>query len=422
MKKINSFKRAVLLMSALLMTSGLFATNDFNAWEFKAGSSGIGANNGLEFVSNSITVEFWINMADASLIENTNIIETWHDPNGININIRKNSANDNALEMRVFAKDRSATPQPFSLFIPASYYVGKWGHIAFVISEADNKAFVYVNGELLGEVVASGGYYGNYRANDSFRNVNLAGKFYENPALVDTKLADVRVWSVARTAEEIKANYNKNLIGTHEDNPGLYLNYRFGALVRPFLNDANLTDDLRNRGWANPNVGNWNELHAVETLSAYPRNLAIASETLSWDTTDGAWEVSIFKKSDDSQVYTGSVAANSIILNVLEELENETTYYAKVRTLNNGFYSGMVTSDDFTVTKKGTSLDEVTQGATFYVSNGSLFVNAEKAQTLNIYTVAGQLVRSVDIVAGENVVSGLAKGFYLANNQKIIIR
>ncbi|NDW10713.1 LamG domain-containing protein [Dysgonomonas sp. 520] len=427
MKKMNFFNRVVLIVSALLVTSGLFAQTDFNAWEFKSGSNGIGSAHGLDFVSNSITVEYWINMAPTGLVKNTNIMETFGDPYGININVRENSEKGNALEMRLFLKDAtSPTPQAISFFIPTEYYIEKWAHIAFVVSEAENKAFVYVNGEQFGEATATGGYYGNYRKSDNARRTfNLGGLFWNNnnPALIDTKLADVRVWSVARTAEEIKANYNKHLTGTHEENPGLYLNYRFDAFIRPFNNDANPrtadSNDEINRGWANPNVGNWKELHGLETLSAYPRNIAFSDQVLSWDTSDGTWEVTIFD-TDDQEVHSETVATNSISMNDIDALSDGTTYYAKVRTLNNGVYSGFVTSDNFT--KATTGIGETEIGATFYVNNGSLIVNAESAQTLNIYALSGQLVRSIDIVAGENVINGLPKGFYLANNQKIIIR
>jgi hypothetical protein len=36
--------------------------------------------------------------------------------------------------------------------------------------------------------------------------------------------------------------------------------------------------------------------------------------------------------------------------------------------------------------------------------------------------VSGQLVRSVNIVAGENIISNLPKGFYLIGNQKAVIK
>lgn len=415
------------MVTALLMANGLFAQTNFNAWEFKAGSNGLGTDGGLDFVSNSITMEFWINMAETGLVKSATIMESFGDPHGIYVCVRENSNNANALELRLFVKDNTdPTPQGVTFFVPTSYYIGKWAHVAFVVSKDTEKGYLYVNGEPFGEPVpAKGGYYGNYRKSDNAkRNFNLGGMFWSatNPALVDTKLADVRIWSVARTAEEIKANYNVNLTGTSVENPGLFLNYRFGAKTRPFQNDANAEGSTVNRLWANPNVGNWAELHELETLSAYPQNLAIADETLSWATSAGEWEVSIFKKTDDTKVFADTIATNSIVLNMIDELAVGVEYYAKVRTLNNGVFSGLVTSADFTVEKKGTSIDEAVQDVAFSVIDGNLIVKAEKAQTLNIYTVAGQLVRSVSLVEGENTISGLAKGFYIANNNKVIIK
>ncbi|MFT3751558.1 MAG: hypothetical protein QM800_01300 [Paludibacter sp.] len=93
-----------------------------------------------------------------------------------------------------------------------------------------------------------------------------------------------------------------------------------------------------------------------------------------------------------------------------------------MRTLNNGFYSGSVTLANFSISRQVTGLDVVKNKLVFTVSNGSLIINAEKAQTLNIYAVSGQLVRSVNAVAGDNEVKNLSKGLYLINNNKIIIK
>jgi len=418
MKKMNFINRMVLLVSALLITSGTYAQKDFNTWVFKSGSAGIAAGR-LAFVSKSITVEFWINAPAAAIATNSEIMESWHNPNGIRINM---NAHDGGYALRLFAKDNTVSPEPqaASIIIPTEHYLDKWAHIAYVISSDDEKAYAYVNGEYFAEVPMVGGYYGNYRSDGtSTRAFSIATAFWGTPVF-NGKLADIRIWSVARTAEEIKANYNKNLIGTYEDNPGLYLNYRFYTYERGFINDAN-PDVAANKGWCNPEAG-WNNYYSRETLSAYPRNLAIADETLSWDTSDGEWEVTIFKSEDNNQVATETVSTSSILLNSIGVLEENTNYYAKVRTLNNGVWSGQVTSEAFTITKGITGINEIEKETTLYVRDGSVIVKAENAQTLSIYSISGQLVRSVSLGAGENVISGLAKGFYMANSHKIVIR
>jgi len=422
MKKANFLNRILLSFAAIVLMSvfSLHAQTDFKAWEFKNGHAGIAGGN-LAFTGHSITLEFWMNMTQAAAsTENSNIFENFGDPYGMNICIRKNSANANALELRFFVKDTQATPQPVYFYVPAATYTDRWAHFAFVVSETEGKAYLYVNGELLGQTTAVGGYYGNYKSDGTTtRGFNVGGAFWSSPKFYG-KMADIRVWSVARTAEEIKANYNKNLEGTYENNTGLYLNYRFYTYERGVLNDANPLVTT-NKGWCNPSTS-WNTYYATETLSAYPRNLVIAEGSLSWDTSAGAWEVNVYKSDDNTLAFSDTINTNSVSLDSIESLSNGVSYYAKVRTMNNGFWSGSVTSDNFTVVKQTTGIDPVGQNLLFRTINGSLVISAEKAQTLNIYSVNGQLIRSVNILAGDNHIDNLSKGLYLINNKKFIIK
>lgn len=416
MKKLNFLSRTLLLITAvtLMSISNLYAYEDFKAFEFKTGHNGIWAGN-LTFTNHSITIEFWMNMSQATAAtENSNVFESFLDPNGVNICIRKNPANANALELRFFAKTAQATPQTIYFYVPSVTYTDKWTHFAFVISETEEKSYLYINGELYGQYNAVGGYYGNYKADGvTTRAFNIGGAFWSSPKFYG-KFADIRVWSVARTAEEIKANFNKHL---EEVPTGLFLNYKFNSFER---GQANFAGE-NNKAWCSPEAS-WNTYYGTETLSAYPRNLAITDGLLAWDTNAGEWEVTVFKSTDDTNVFTDTITTNSITVNEIEALANNTSYYAKVRTLNNGVWSGQVTSEVFTVSKVSTGFDKIENQTKLRVNNGVLIINAEHPQTLNIYAVNGQLIRSVNVVAGENTVLNLSKGLYLVNNQKIVIR
>ena len=49
-------------------------------------------------------------------------------------------------------------------------------------------------------------------------------------------------------------------------------------------------------------------------------------------------------------------------------------------------------------------------------------ISEEKAVTsYPIYTLDGRFVRNIEVVAGRNVISGLAAGFYIVNENKVII-
>jgi len=431
MKKINFFSRVMLLVSALLITNGLFAQNNFNAWDMTTerpgATDGIACGN-LNFTEKDITVEMWLNITSENFKKDVLVASTRHNGiNGFSLDVSADGRLRGFFRNDDGDKLNGRTDFVFPFFFNKEDIVDKWVHVAIVFSSTDNIARSYLNGEVYENLEKSEGtpyeigWVGNFRA-DNGNNVGglRLGYWYGESGKFYGKIADFRVWSVGRTDEEIKANYNKNLTGTSQDNPGLYINYRFYTHERGFINDA-YPDVAANKGWCNPE-GGWNTYYKRETLSALPQNLAIADQSLSWDNADGKWEVTVFKAEDNDQVVTSTVDVNSIVLNQIDELQENVNYYAQVRTLNNGVLSGQVTSENFTITKMPTSMNEEVKNITFYVKNGSLVVNAEKPQTLNIYTASGQLVRSLNLVAGENTISGLLKGFYLTNNKKIVIR
>ena len=432
MKKFNAFNRMLLLVSAILLSCGLYAQNNFYAWDMTTARPG--ATDGIScgtigFTEKDITVEMWLNIPEANFTSGVTIASTRHADNaGFSLDVSTDG------RLRGFFLNTSGEKLPgrtdgvFPFFFNKADVVNKWVHIAIVFSSTDNIARSYLNGEVYEDLVKSTEPYtpyeiewiGNFRPSGSNVGALRLGYWYAASAKLYAKIADLRIWSVGRTDEQIKANYNKNLTGTYEDNPGLYINYRFYTYERGFINDANPTV-TSNKGWCNPEAG-WNNYYKRETLSAYPQNLAVNEQVLSWNTGAGEWEVSVFKSADDTNVFTDTITTNSITVNEIEALANNTSYYAKVRTLNNGVWSGQVTSEVFTVSKVSTGFDKIENQTKLRVNNGVLIINAEHPQTLNIYAVNGQLIRSVNVVAGENTVSNLSKGLYLVNNQKIVIR
>lgn len=436
MKKMNFFNRVVLLISALLMTGGVYAQTNFYAWDMTTtrplsgtNSQGIACGN-LAFTEKDITIECWINIASANFVPGATVLSTRHDGTyGFSLDVTTDGK-----QLRAFFRNDNGDKLNgradfvFPFFFEKADIVDKWVHVAIVFSSTDDVSRSYLNGEVYQDLVKSTdpytpyniGWVGNIKGDGNNVGGLRLGYWYASAsAMLYAKVADVRIWSVGRTDAQIKANYNKNLTGTYEDNPGLYLNYRFYTYERGFVNDANPTV-AANKGWCNPEAS-WNTYYKRETLSEFPKNLAINDGNLSWDTGAGEWEVSIFEDGSDVEAFTDTIASNTISLNDIEALNEGTTYYAKVRTLNNGVWSGLVSSSTFTVNKT-VGLDKIEKGMTFFVNNGSLIVNAENFQILNIYAVSGQLVRSINIVAGKNVINDLPKGFYLVNNQKIVIR
>lgn len=426
MKKFYSFNRILLLALAVLMSCGLYAQTNFYAWNMatvRPGDTDGIACGVLGFAETDITIELWLNIPTSNFTNGVTIASSRHDGvKGFSLDVSSDGRlrgffrNDNGDKLN------GRTDFVFPFFFEKVDIVDKWVHIAIVFSSTNNIARSYLNGEVYQDLVKSTNPYEPYNIGwiGNATGALRLGYWYAGSAKFYGKIADFRVWSVGRTNEEIKANYNKNLTGTYEENPGLFLNYRFYTYERGFVNDANPTV-ATNKGWCNPEAS-WNTYYTRETLSLYPRNLAIAGGSLSWDTSDGAWEVNIYNTENNSLAFSDTINTNSISLNSIEALSDGVTYYAKVRTQNNGFCSGQIISEPFTVIKTSTGVDTIEKQTTLRVTNGSLIINANNPQTIYIYTVSGQLIRSISTLAGENIVSDLSKGIYLVNNQKVVIR
>ena len=61
-------------------------------------------------------------------------------------------------------------------------------------------------------------------------------------------------------------------------------------------------------------------------------------------------------------------------------------------------------------------------GLKVYSDNGVLIINANEVQNVQIYALDGRMVKTIQLAEGDNTVTGLAKGVYLINNQKAIVK
>lgn len=119
--------------------------------------------------------------------------------------------------------------------------LNEWVHVAGVNDGAGN-AYLYINGVQ----VASG--TGQYVAANVVRNSNFIGKSnFAGDSMTDGQVADARLWNVARSADEIAANYDQQLTGNES---GLVLNYRFDGLDGTTVadNTSNGNDGTANGG------------------------------------------------------------------------------------------------------------------------------------------------------------------------------
>ena len=84
---------------------------------------------------------------------------------------------------------------------------GTWTHIALVIK--GNKMILYANGVEKGSCTSS-----NYSGIGSFGNLELRGENDYYNTNNDAQYDEIRIWSVARSANEIKESYNSQFSGT----------------------------------------------------------------------------------------------------------------------------------------------------------------------------------------------------------------
>lgn len=63
-----------------------------------------------------------------------------------------------------------------------------------------------------------------------------------------------------------------------------------------------------------------------------------------------------------------------------------------------------------------------TNNLSIYSAGNTLYVNVPEAQKLDIYGIDGRLVRSEMLVEGENELSGLNRGIYVIEKNKVVIK
>lgn len=404
MKINNFFLRSVVMTIFISVTTIAFsATGDFGAWVLKTGHGGMSCDK-IAFTEKSLTLELWLNLDAGTDIDRVVVASTMGDgKTGFALSLRTNSTHANAIEVRFFVKTPTEGLVP--IFIPKEEFVGKWGHMAFVVSETEGKAYAYINGEPYTSIDAVGGWIGN--------NTTTAlgiGKWFTDPQPFG-KIADFRIWNTARTAAEIKANYNKRLAGTEQ---GLYLYYNFDNFAQTI---PNVVSSTRNTGTLYP-AATWNSVYEYEILSPMPTNLSANATTVTWDGTADSYEIEVSEKVSGNIIKTDAIQVNSYSLSGLN-LSSSLGYNIKVRTKKTLFYSDWTAT---TLNGPSAVVNPNVARLTIYTENNSVIINSDKNQSIDVLSYDGRIIRSVNLNIGKTAINGLTKGLYIIDRQKIIIK
>ena len=142
----------------------------------------------------------------------------------------------------------------------------KWVHLACVYDGSQGKKFIYVNGELQGELPDTRGtvdltYAYGQDANAAF----YIGQSAADDRYMNGYVSEARVWAVARSAADLK----NNVCWVDPLTDGLVAYWRFNE---PAEDNAKVVTDLTGNGY-NATFAGWGNLRFVEGVRC-PDNTA----------------------------------------------------------------------------------------------------------------------------------------------------
>lgn len=165
----------------------------------------------------SITCEAWVNVNASSGIFNVFGFGTDDTVNSFVLRLE----NNNSVKFYI------GSPISQNVFLQTANFYYSWVHIAAVYNTATSKMSLYSNGLLVGELTISA---------PNFANTNYwIGMFPNGFYYMKGRISELRIWTTARTQQQILDNKNKRLIGNET---GLRAYYRFNEGTGTTINDT----------------------------------------------------------------------------------------------------------------------------------------------------------------------------------------
>ena len=267
---------------------------------------------------------------------------------------------------------------------PGARDADTWMHLAFVI-ENKGKLTLYRDGVYAADYTPT--------PEEEFDYTNAGGsekcwigsyEWWKDLVGVSQSFADVRVWNVARTEEEIAATYQTTLpSGT----PNLVINYLFmeGSPSETIVNSANSSTHTGYVLNNNPDTYAWGKVGVT------PTNLAATSQTtndftLTWDGgIEGEWAIELLDSSWESLLDT--TTTNSITISGLEE----GAYRASVRAI---WPFPSAYSEEISIIIGASGIAEQSAYKATIISEGGTITlkNLEGNNDICVYNAAGTLL------------------------------
>lgn len=301
------------------------------------------------------TIEFWVYVpvSEGGVHQFISEIGNGTDPSDV-FYIGYDSAAHNAITLGSmwFSDNNGGDPQNYSV---DTITIGQWNHIALVYTNGDLRGKLYINGA----VADSGAFYPH--GTGSIGHLQL-GTDVTNALSFNGMIDGLRIWNIARTADEIKAGMY-GTVSASTSNLIAYYQMDEGSPSTTAANSTSVTDldlTLRNgTDWASgPAIPNVNALtfdNAQGTQVTIPSNAAydlITSGTIEFDVKpgdlQGARAIMANRGSSGNRwtVYMDNTPGNSRI-NFASGASNQDIPYSSGFTINNKWYHiSLVTAPD----------------------------------------------------------------------------
>lgn len=170
-------------------------TGSGNAIQFNSPNKHInGGTNPILNITNSLTIELWINPSQNLGIGQWDRLVHRNWPNGYFFGGRAGATNALAV---VLSGDLNAAVSPNGTVIP-----NIWQHVAFVYDAVAKTIVIYRNGISVSNTIWNGTITGG--ANNRL-TLSAEGEAFNG--IMD----EVRIWNIARSASQILNNYNKSV-------------------------------------------------------------------------------------------------------------------------------------------------------------------------------------------------------------------
>jgi hypothetical protein len=187
---------------ATLINSPNYLSTNGGIFEFdgSADYATIPHSTDIELSNNGFTAEAWVYHTDS----NTNIILDKGD-NGSRVRGYNLQISGNNLDLRIHANN--LTTATIKILGTTALNVNAWNHVAFTLNNLSSSAtaITYINGIKDGEDTDNMGSYLNNAGNDNLFIASQSG--YSQVDKFDGKIAQIRLYNKALTANEINTNY-----------------------------------------------------------------------------------------------------------------------------------------------------------------------------------------------------------------------